>query len=151
MLRRVCCMIGSSRKLLTNGTTEPLGASQSNWTGSKANSDGKHGRSVIEAIKCICRRLSIRLSDRANMRGQTRKPRFQQGNIDYVDAVCAASVRMHNRRAVVLSWEMPSIIFAPWRALRTRKVRRSSQTNPGMLRDPSSAACRTCYLHTPAL
>lgn len=34
------------------------------------------------------------------MREQTRKPRFQQGNTDYVDVARAASARMH-RRALV--------------------------------------------------
>lgn len=136
--------------LIGNGTTEPL-ASQSNWTGSKRTAMSKHGRSVIEAIKCICHRLSVCLSrpcKYARVNSETARPtrkhrlrrRGPRGR----------SVRMHNRPA-------PSCSHGKCRRLYLRHGERHGRARyagvPGQTGDGAglSSVCRTCYLHTPAL
>lgn len=44
----------------------------------------------------------VSLYPHANMRGQTRKPHFQQGNTNHVDVVRVVNVRMHNQHCRAL-------------------------------------------------
>lgn len=122
----------------SHSQVNPIGQTQ------KRTATGKHGRSVIEAIKCIYHRWLSLYPSRANMRGQTRKPRFQQGNTNHVDVARVVSVRMHNRHRRALVGNAVDYIC----------VIASTTNAQGTPEFPDergwvtpSSSCRTCCLH----